>query len=76
MNNQLPDSYISDLTMTLKFYQERSHGSVELEELLEISGHLLEVISSVRRRQLIRTSNGLLSDGQGSLIDAIGGGTA
>jgi hypothetical protein len=76
MTVQLSDSLISDLTVTLKFYQQRTDTSSDLEELLDISEHLLEAVAIVRRAQIIRAHGPELSGGGSEPFDDLHGGNA
>ncbi|MEE9379954.1 MAG: hypothetical protein V3V03_00985 [Hyphomonadaceae bacterium] len=76
MTVQLSDSLISDLTVTLKFYQQRTDTSSDLEELLDISEHLLEAVAIVRRAQIIRASGQILNAPSADPFDDLSGGNA
>jgi len=52
--SQLADSLITDLSMTLKFYEQRRQGSNDLNELVSLSEHLLDALGAIRANQVLR----------------------
>jgi len=63
--SQLADSFITDLSMTLKFYEQRRNGSADLNELVSLSEHLLDALGAIRANQVLRN----VDKGQDAMLE-------
>ena len=58
MSKHVADNFIAELSMTLKTYQGKSQTSQELDELMDMSGHLIDALGAVRATQVTRSDGG------------------
>ena len=52
MNEHVADKFISDLSSTLMTYKDQAHTSRELEDLIDMSVHMIEALGALRSQQL------------------------
>ena len=64
MSQQLSDSFIADLNMTLRFYQNKAHTSKELEQLVDLSSHLIDAVGALRSYQVRKEKSGSFPSGR------------
>ena len=50
------DKFLSDLTMTVKFYADRKGTDPALQGLTEVAEQMLETLHCVRRNQVMRAA--------------------
>ncbi|MEM9668759.1 MAG: hypothetical protein AAF950_07515 [Pseudomonadota bacterium] len=60
------DKLLSDLTMTVKFYRDRSDNDPALEDLVIVAEQMLETLSCLRRNQVMRAALGAHNVGNGN----------
>ncbi|MEO0882256.1 MAG: hypothetical protein AAFY34_05945 [Pseudomonadota bacterium] len=52
------DRLLSDLTMTVKFYADKSEDDQTLADLVVVAEQMLETLSCLRRNQIMRAALG------------------